>query len=426
MSTDFSIRLRRRHRVLHALYVALLSFGVAAHEPARHGAADAGPGAAYAAMQPFTCDGNSLACATSVSPAWSLDGSLWLAWTAHGDIVVARSDDDGVTLSPPVIIDHPGVYADIGPDARAQIAIDRQGRIIVAYDVFKDEQWNAKVLVSTSVDGGKRFSPPRVVTDDPASQRFPSLALAPEGELFVAWIDKRLNAAAARQGRSRDGAALAYAWSGDGGASFAVARIAHAQSCECCRIATAMTDAGRPVVLFRDLTEAGLRDHALLAFQGHNEPGPLHRVAVDGWALKACPHHGPALAIGAGGRLHAAWYTLGQRRQGVFYAQSTDGGRSFSAPERLGAEGARTGRPQLLAHGNAVWRAWKSFDGQRSTVHVQTSTDAGQHWSPERPAASTAGYSDHPLLTLRGDDPMLTWLTHDEGLHVMNLKESLQ
>lgn len=152
-----------------------------------------------------------------------------------------------------------------------------------------------------------------------------------------------------------------------------------------------------------------------------DQPGPLHRVAVDDWNINACPHHGPALATGAMGLVHAAWYTQGRLRHGVFYARSVDGGRSFGEPIRLGREDERVGRPAVAAAGNDAWLAFKAFDGQRTVLYVQRSRDAGATWSTPEAVGSTAGYSDHPLFSWRASQVWLTWLTHDEGLHVLQL-----
>ena len=413
--------------------VRAAAFGLLGLLGAASAALAQGHGAAYAAMSPFQCAGNGLDCATAATPAWGPDGALWLAWVANGDVVVARSPDGSGAVQRPVVVGRYGAFADIGPDARPQIVVGAGGRVIVAFGVFKDEQWNARVLVATSDDGGASFAAPRPVSDDDASQRFPALALASDGALFIAWVDKRLVAAAARQGRRVAGAAIAYAWSADGGEHFGPARIAHASSCECCRIGAALPAVGHPVLVFRDLAAPGVRDHALLAFAAADEPGPLRRVAVDDWQIDACPHHGPALAVGPQGLLHVAWYTQGRRRQGVFYARSADGGRRFSAPMRLGraedgtgrpAVLARAGRPAVLARGVDVWLAWKSFDGQRSTVFVQRSRDAGRTWAAPQARLASAGYSDHPLLGWRGDEPMLSWLTHDEGLRLQDLRSA--
>src|SRR5204862_915263 len=101
-----------------------------------------------------------------------------------------------------------------------------------------------------------------------------------------------------------------------------------------------------------------VRDHALIAFDQRGAPGPLRQVGDDDWAIDACPHQGPSLAIGPDGSFHAAWFTDGNRRQGLFYARSSDQGASFSAPMTIGAADRQPSRPALLAHGGTLWLAW--------------------------------------------------------------------
>lgn len=426
---DSSLRSRFVCGRLVAVASALLALAppLAAHEHAMGTAgapsnAHAAPGASYASLAPFACADASLACATAATPAWAPDGALWVAWVAGGAVSVARSRDAGNTFSAPVVLGRYGAYADLGPDARPQIAVGPDGRIAVVYDVFKDESWNARVLVAVSDDAGATFSAPREVTDDPASQRFPAIAATGDAALFVAWIDKRVVAAAARHGRKVPGASVAYAWSNDGGRTFSEARIADAQSCECCRIGVAMAQPQRPVVLFRAIFEGKLRDHAVLVFEGRDSPGPLRRVADDRWAIDACPHHGPSLAVASDGSVHAAWFTQGRARQGVFYAHSRDAGATFSPPMRVGSAARRVSRPYLLASGTRVWLAWKEFDGKLTRVRAQVSRDAGKTWSNAREVARTDGYSDHPLLTAHAGTVYLSWQTQAEGYRLMALE----
>ena len=392
----------------------------AASAHATRAEAPAGP---YASLAPLRCADASLACATSATPAWAPDGSLWVAWTAGGAVSVARSRDGGASFPDPIVLGRYGGYADTGPDARPQIAIDAGGRIAVVFDVFKDDAWNARVLASISEDGGASFSTPRPVTDHPASQRFPVAAWSADGALFVAWIDKRTVADAARRGRKMRGAALAYAWSRDAGRTFSESRLAHPASCECCRIGIALAGPRQPVLLFRAIFDGKVRDHAVIALDERGTPAPLQRVARDDWATDVCPHHGPALAIAPDGSYHAAWFTQGQRRSGTFYARSRDAGRSFSAPMRIGTAARRVSRPALLAHGARLWLAWKEFDGERTTVHASRSDDGGATWSEARQLAHTGGYSDHPLLIARAGQVHLSWQTRTEGYRLLPLEE---
>ena len=373
---------------------------------------------------PAGCVDAALACATSATPAWGPDGSLWLAWVAGGAVSVARSSDLGRTFSSPVVVGRHGASLDTGSDARAQMVVDAQGRVTVAWAYFKDSQWNAQVMTATSAAGGGRFSAPRPLSADPASQRFPVLGTDSRGAIFAAWIDKRLVAAATRRGERRHGGSIAYAWAPAAGEPFQAARLAAQYSCECCRIGVALAagPAGAdelPVLLFRGIFDGRVRDHALVAFETRDMPGPVRRVADDEWVTDSCPHHGPSLTVDAQGAVHAAWFTQGAKRSGVFYARSTDGGRGFTVPMPVGTDPKRASRPALLAAGSTLWLAWKDFDGQLTSVDVMASTDGGQTWSVPRRLAQTMGYSDHPLLVAREGRVHLSWLARAEGYRLL-------
>ena len=395
-------------RLMAATLVALAT-GAGAHEHPH----DAAP----------ACADPGLAGAAVATPLLARDGGLWLAWSAAGQVSLAHSSDLGHSFAPAMVLSSGPDRIDSNGDGRPVVAEDSQGRLVVAWARFKDEEWNAQVMVSSSTDGGASFSAPHALTDDPASQRFAALAADGRGGIFAAWIDKRTRAAAPA-GHAKPGAALAYAWSGDGGASFGPGRVFHDGSCECCRLGVAMDPQGHPVVLFRSLFDQGVRDHAVVTFGDHDAPGPAYRVSLDNWAINGCPHHGPGLAIGATGTYHAAWFTQGPVREGLFYARSTDGGQRFSTPRALSKPDRHPARPAVLVSGTMVWLAWKEFDGHQATVLVMHSADDGLNWSAPVVVAHSGGTSDHPLLV--GDDHrvFLSWLTHDEGYRLLPLESA--
>jgi hypothetical protein len=365
-----------------------------------------------------------LSCATAATPAFAPDGSLWLAWAAAGRVMVGHFRDPDGALERAVAVNREPERVDSGPDARPKIIVDDKNRIIVSYAVFQDDHYNGRVMVSRSVDGGASFDAPQPITGDATSQRFETIALDPaDGSLFAAWLDKRDVAAAKASGKAYPGAALAFSWSSDGGETFAPARIAHDNVCECCRLGVSFLGAHRPAILFRNIFGSNTRDHALLTFEDRDLPGPLHRISVDDWAIDACPHHGPTLAINDTGTFHTAWFTSGEARKGLFYARSADGGAHFTAPLPIGDASRRATRPYLAASGDTVRLVWKEFDGERTEVSLMTSTDDGANWSEPREIASTADASDHPMLVSNGHKTFLSWLTHKEGFRLIPLDD---
>lgn len=366
------------------------------------------------------CAEPTLACASTATPFFAPDGVLWLTWAAANQILVAHSADRGAHFSAPVTITLQPEHLDGGGDARPQVVVDAKGNVTVAYAVFLDQHYNGQVRVSRSTDSGAHFSAPAPITGDSPSQRFQTMALDASGRIFAAWLDKRNVASARARGEKYGGAALAFAWSDNG--SFPAARIAVDNTCECCRIGLGWAAPGRPVVVFRDIFEDKYRDHALILFSDEHTPGPVHRVSEDHWAIDACPHHGPALAVSPAGTIHTAWYTGGGPAKGLFYARTTDGGMSFSKPMRLGDDARQNGRATLLAPGRETYLAWKSFDGERSDISLIVSHDDGATWTAPRIIASTTDKSDHPLLISDGTTVFLSWLTQQEGYRLIPLE----
>ena len=367
------------------------------------------------------CKEPTLNCARAATPYFAPDGSLWVVWAANGVIAVARSTNMGTKFEPTIEIAKHGTFLDTGPDARPQLVGNKAGDMTIAYAFFKDKKWNAQVNLSTSVDQGRTFSTPVAVTTDPASQRFASLTVDPKGQLFVAWIDKRLVAQAKNEGKKALGGSIAFAWSGDMGKTFSPATIAQTDSCECCRIGVSLTPQGLPVMIYRAIFNDKVRDHATQLVLNETQTAPAERVARDNWETDSCPHHGPSITVSSLGTYHAAWFTEGSARSGSFYARSTDAGQHYSAPQTIGNPKAQPARPYLLAQNQTIWMVWKEFDGRRAVIYLKRSTDDGVSWSKPKQIAETVGYSDHPLLIEKKSLVYLSWLTAAQGYRLIPL-----
>jgi hypothetical protein len=176
------------------------------------------------------------------------------------------------------------------------------------------------------------------------------------------------------------------------------------------------------VVVYRAIFAGNERDHAAIRFSQTGHALPAQRVAEDHWAIDGCPHHGPSVAVTADGTVHAAWFTEGSARQGLFYARSTNDAQHFSAPHAIGNIAQQPGRPSLLTAGDTLWLAWKEFDGVRIFIKEQHSKDAGQHWSNERIIGETHHAADHPVLIAHGREAYLSWMTRDEGYQLIKLQ----
>ncbi|MDH4134006.1 MAG: glycoside hydrolase, partial [Gammaproteobacteria bacterium] len=177
---------------------------------------------------------------------------------------------------------------------------------------------------------------------------------------------------------------------------------------------------GTPVAFWRHVFGSNIRDHALLRL---DEQQALQRISHEQWAVDACPHHGPALAIDTDGVYHLAWFSGGDNA-GLYYARSPDRGRTTTSPVRIGNPGRQAGRVALVTLGQQVVLAWKEFDGQAAVVRVMRSADSGAHWSVAQDVAQSSGSSDHPQLLEHGGRAFLAWNTANEGFRLIALSGS--
>jgi hypothetical protein len=355
------------------------------------------------------------------SAAFDAQGRLWTARTepagqqGQGSFVVLQvSGDMGKTWSAPKRVQQAPETIEAAGESRPKLAFGSKGQVYVTYTHPLGKPYSGEVRFARSTDGGQTFSQPVTVhkNRDLITHRFDSLIVDRDGRLYVAWIDKRDAEAAKARKQAYAGAAVYYAVSDDGGASFKGDYKLSDHSCECCRISLALDPAGTPVALWRAVFDENIRDHAIARLSADGAPAHMERATFDDWHIDACPHHGPALAFAPDGTRHQVWFDLKGDDGGVFYASATPAGK-LGTPIRLGSDQAE--HADVAVSGANVALAWKQFDGTATAIMLKLSTDGGKHWR-EQAVAHTAGNSDHPHLLRAPAGIVLVWRTQDQGV----------
>lgn len=352
----------------------------------------------------------------AVGVAFDAAGRLWRVRHGADGVWLDHSDDLGASFAPAVRAapEAPAADGELAPE----IALGADGTLHIAYTAPRpDNPMVGHIRFTHSSDGGVSFAPPVTVNDnrEEITHRFQATLVDAAGNIHMAWIDKRdLEAAKRRQGPYR-GAAIYYA-RGREGRFAANAKLAD-HSCECCRIALALDPDGVPVAFWRQVFEDGARDHALARLDG----SAVTRATFEGWRIDACPHHGPALAIGPDRLRHLAWFTGAGGDGRVLYQAQEAAGNALAAPRRVGGEQA--GHPALIVAAGALVLAWKEFDGTATRAFVQRSADGGRTWSAPRALAASRGPSDRPRLVARGETVYLAWNARDEGFRLLPVGE---
>jgi len=175
--------------------------------------------------------------------------------------------------------------------------------------------------------------------------------------------------------------------------------------CPCCRTALAAGPGGRVYAAWRTVYAGDVRDIAVARSEdGGRTFSTPSRVHADGWVIAGCPHNGPSLGLDGEGRLHVAWYTGQEGRQGVYLTVSGDGGRTFGTPESLSGSGeGGFARVKVCADGaGGLWAAWEGREGGGGVVRAGRVLEGGE---PERAFAGAS-----PAVAAGGGVRAVAWL----------------
>jgi hypothetical protein len=162
-------------------------------------------------------------------------GRLWAVHKFEEKIVLRRSDDLGKTWAAPVVVS--AEPTDPGADARPKLALGKNQEIYLTWTHPMTKPFSGEIRFARSLDGGVTFEGPITVHADKQeiTHRFDVIAVAPNGDIFVAWVDKRDVVAAQAEGAAYRGAAIYFAVSSDQGKTFRGDFKVAEHSCECCR-----------------------------------------------------------------------------------------------------------------------------------------------------------------------------------------------
>lgn len=315
------------------------------------------------------------------------DGTVFVAWVEHrageADVWLSHLDAEAKPLGAPVRV-----------NARAGEATAWHGdppTVAVAPDASVYVGWTARVAgakhastlyLSASRDGGRSFAAPVKVNDDerPAAHGMHSLAAAPDGRIYLAWLDERNvapppppkpsqpNSGHQHKESNRE---VFFASSADGGRTFDANRRLASEVCPCCKTSLAVDADGGVYASWRQVLPGEFRHIAVAAStdggRTFSSPAIVHD---DQWQIAGCPVSGAALSAQTGGRLNVLWYTAGEAGPpGLYQTESRDGGRTF-APRTALAKSSGRGTPVLLAGSDNQLRAVWEERGDGSSTRI--------------------------------------------------------
>ena len=282
------------------------------------------------------------------------DGTVALVFGSGESIWLAQSKDDGVTFGAPAkVAELPKML--LGRHRGPRVAITGGTMLISAISSTPGD-----LMLWRSTDGGRTWSVPRAVNDQPTAAREGLHAMVADksGHVAMVWLDDR----------GGKGKKLYGAFSNDAGATWG-ANIALYESpsgsiCECCHPSLVSMGDGRFAVMWRNSME-GNRDLYVTQVRDGQRAGGMERQGNFSWKLNACPMDGGGIAIREG-KLGSAF----RREKDVYMVEQ-------GKPERR----VGTGQDVSLAANRQGWYAMWSTPGgieamlpnANEVTHVSTS-----------------------------------------------------
>jgi hypothetical protein len=272
---------------------------------------------------------------------------------AGQDLYFESSTDGGDTFTEPIRVNHAaGEVTDHGENSPL-LAASPDGRNLYAVWAARDPRsaLGGAIRFSRSARMRPAFSPALTVNDDtpPASRSFQTLAVGPDGTIYVAWLDGRDASGSHQEGTS----SIYLARSTDQGQTFEKNVRVAGDICPCCRVSITFVP-DQVLLSWRQVEPGDIRDIFLAASADRGQTwGRPVLVGRDGWKINGCPHVGPALAT-LKSRVYAAWFTEGSGEPAIHLAYSEDGGKTFRAKRKVSGETLDPTHPQLVSDGDKL------------------------------------------------------------------------
>jgi hypothetical protein len=300
-----------------------------------------------------------------------------------------------------------------GEENGPKVAFGKDNKAYVVWSIpgEKGDKTRANIRFAMA-DGEGGFTAATTLNEVKDAGRFPVIETTPEGNLLVAWIDRRIDNPKPRQlylmRLGADGRALTKNYQAGEGL------------CECCKLGISFADAGKTVyIVDREVDGQKIRNHVLRkSTDGAITFGAPVEISNDGWQVPSCPHSGPSIGRDSRGQLHVSWFTQGrsENEAGIYYSVSKDGGKSFAPRHLIHANTA----PEILYNNlvvgddDTVYLAWSNLDANgRAQVYLQTLAADGRTWSPIQQISNAKGNASRPVFALLKNQLHVAWTETD-------------
>jgi len=250
--------------------------------------------------------------------AVSADGAVHVAFGKSGTIYCATSLDGGKNFNPPAMVSSVPKLA-LGMRRGPRIAVSDKA---ITVSAISHADGNLTAWVST--DKGRTWSGGTRINSVTNAAREGMHAMVGDGKgsVYVAWLDLRNGKTQLQGSTSRDSGRT---W----GENVLIYKSPDGHICECCHPSLAVDSQRRVWAMWRNWLDGSRDMYASVSDDGGKTFAPARKLGTGTWPLKGCPMDGGQLAFDANDRLLTVW----RRDKAIFAAGQT--GESLVAGQGL-------------------------------------------------------------------------------------------
>ena len=260
----------------------------------------------------------------------------WTEWNkdeTENILKFAFYDKTKQQFNKPIVIT-PSKGLQMHAESMAKVGISKQGTLYAVYrrkDTKAKSRFGGYLYYSVSKDGGVSWSSEKklVIDKQSTSQSFFDIALLPDGELGMIWLDSRKPIDKKHKGKT------VYFASTNANFSFANEKPIAGSTCECCRTDLYVDGNNTIHIAYRNLIDNsepnfdgnGTMEIRDMYYTFSKDNGTTFSksqpISRDNWHINGCPHTGPSL-VNNGKNLTAVWFTGKKNEEGIYYAVKND------------------------------------------------------------------------------------------------------
>ena len=273
-----------------------------------------------------------------------INGTLLLNWTEEtekGNVLTYKSFQQNAFGEKKTVLPSFGMQSH--HESMAKIAQTKSGIFYTFFRIktpSKKNKYGGSLYYTISIDQGVTWGEKiKLVSDEKSSsQSFYDVAVLPDGELGICWLDNRFST------REKRGSTLFFSKT-DGVNGVLKEKAIAFGTCQCCR--TDLSVVGNRIeIAFRNIIEGNIRDMFYLTSTDNGlNFSDGQRISNDNWEIDGCPHTGPSLA-GNKNKTAVVWFSAGEGNKGIFFTQKFHSDEKFNPRKEISEEGTH---PQMLA-----------------------------------------------------------------------------